>query len=62
VYFVFRGGYPSTYTRAKAVLLAIFGVEARHALPQHEAMPPPEEAMAEARQEGASRPLGPAGP
>jgi hypothetical protein len=44
------------------MLLAIFGVEARHALPQHEAMPPPEEAMAEARQEGAGRPLGLAGP
>jgi hypothetical protein len=55
-------GYPSTYTRAKAVLLAIFGVEARHAPPQYEGMPPPEEAMAKACQEGAGRTLGPAGP
>jgi hypothetical protein len=37
------------------VLLAIFGMEAWHALPQHEAMPPPEEAMAKARQEGVGR-------
>jgi hypothetical protein len=43
------GGYPSTYTRAKAVILAIFGMEARDAPPQHEVMPPLEEAMAEAR-------------
>jgi hypothetical protein len=55
-------GYPSTYTRVKAVLLAIFGVEARHAPPQHEAMPPPEEAEVEDRQEEAGRPQGPAGP
>jgi hypothetical protein len=56
------GGCPSTYTRAEAVLLAIFGMRARDALPQHEAMPPPEEVVAEARQERASRPLGPVGP
>jgi hypothetical protein len=50
------GGYPSIYTRAMAVLLSIFGVEAQDALAQHEAMPPPEEAVDEARQEGGGRP------
>jgi hypothetical protein len=42
-------GYLSIYTRAMAVLLSIFGIEAQDAPPQHEAMPPPEEAVAEAR-------------
>jgi hypothetical protein len=51
-----RGGYPSIYTRAKAVLLPIFGLEARDAPPQHEAMPPPEEGVAKARQEEAAAP------
>jgi hypothetical protein len=50
------GGYPSIYTRAMAVLLSIFGVEAQDALAQHEAMPPPEKVVAEARQEGGGRP------
>jgi hypothetical protein len=49
-------GYPSIYTRAMAVLLSIFGVEAQDALPQHESMPPPKEGVAEAHQHGAGRP------
>jgi hypothetical protein len=43
-----RGGVcPSIYTQAMAVLLAIFGMETRDALPQHVSMPPPEEGVAE---------------
>jgi hypothetical protein len=38
------------------VLLSIFGVEAQDAPPQNEAMPPLEEGVAEARQEGAPIP------
>jgi hypothetical protein len=38
-----RGGYPSIYTRAMAVLLSIFGVEAYDVPPQHEGMLPLEE-------------------
>jgi hypothetical protein len=38
------------------VLLSIFGVEAQDALPQHESMPPPEEGVAEARQQGLAAP------
>jgi hypothetical protein len=55
-------GYPSTHTRAKMVLLAIFGMEAWHAPSQHEAMPTLEEVVVEACQEGAGHPLGPASP
>jgi hypothetical protein len=47
----------SIYTRAMAVLLAIFGMETRDAPPQHESMPLPEEGVAERRQEGSGRPL-----
>jgi hypothetical protein len=54
---VLRGGCPSIYTRAMAVLLAIFGVETRDAPPQHVSMPPPTEGVAERRQQGSGRPL-----
>jgi hypothetical protein len=43
---VFREGYPFIYTRAMAVVLSIFGMEAQDALPHLGAMPPLEEAVA----------------
>jgi hypothetical protein len=51
-----EGGYPFIYTIVKAVLLSIFSVEARDALPQHEAMPTPEQGVAEGHQKGGGRP------
>jgi hypothetical protein len=50
-----RGGYPSIYTRSMAVFLSIFVMEAQDAPSQHEGMPPLEEGVAEARQEGSGR-------
>jgi hypothetical protein len=51
-----RGRYPFIYPRVKVVLLSIFSTKARDAPPQHEAMPPPKQGVAEERQKGVGRP------
>ena len=57
-----RGGYPSTYTRVKVVLLSMFGVKLRGAPPQHGGMPPPQQGEAGRHLEGSGYPLGATNP